>query len=593
MVRPTTSSTSPVHLPASPGHGTTQPGNQPGSPEVRPGSRRMAETELQHNPRASTASSPPVAGSRPSRAEAPARDPGELSRSAMRSGTDLEAGTAAAPPEARSAASRLMRTGRQWASGAVNLAQGSVAQVRDGTTAGAAYVRNKAVAGQQYAAQKMAQGAHYAAAKAQQGWEATSAFAQRGAQDLVGDRLPSRAAVGAFAGHTLQQLLTCGIPTFSREYAMLQIYRGIVNSKFAQDNPFAVVGMQSAVSMMAIVAHAKLRHARMDRDPEAAVKGHFGLTNAQWEALPPEARQKRIAVQQADSRRVTANQVIAEMGNFTMGSVAAAHGDPTVAARIFATQARNVIYAGMRELMQASIKFVDTRGPATSGVNDANMSSMAAVYTLMTMGASTASDAVVTAALSARSVGLNGLQFRTADTVNPLRTPQLNNAALVAVIRALFNTSVEVIDAGVGKHYETKQVGAQQVWNSGDKLPFKDHDRVFDHSIARFSWNQLAGMANLAVQQVGKAAGLNASAPAVTSFLGVGSTAAAFGLAYRNTNQTYQAHARVRSAVAAAAQQAARPAQAEQAAPAAPRVTLTDIVEEAPPPAPRERRHSF
>ncbi len=268
--------------------------------------------------------------------------------------------------------------------------------------------------------------------------------------------------------------------------------------------------------------------------------------------MSPQDKARHKEIQRADSRRVTANQVIAETGNFVMGATAAAGGDPSVSARVLATQVRNIIYAAMRELMQASLKFVDTRGPGTSGVNNANMSSMAAVYTLMTMGASTASDAVVGAVLNARSVSLSGLQFQVADTNNPVNDPQLENAALVALVRGLFNTAVEAIDAGVGKHYETKQVGARQVWNSGSKLPMKDHDRILDHSVARFSWNQLAGMANLAVQQAARATGLDKAAPALTSFLGVGTTAAAFGLAYRNTNQTYQAHARVRSAVASA-----------------------------------------
>lgn len=545
MLKNTTASpstSSPQHLLTSPGKETQPTSSQPTSPIVRSGSQRLPEMELQRfaRPDAQASTSAAASSSRPPRNDAPRAPVREMS---LRYMADVEAQTDT-PVPGRGA--RLLQQGRHLASGARNLAQSSMSQVRSGAAAGAAYAGQAATA----ARDKAVQGYHYTAAKAQQGWQATSEFTRQSAQDLVGDRLPSRAAVGAFTGHTVQQLLTCGIPTFSREYAMLQIYRGIVNSKFAQDNPFAVVGMQTAVSMAAVLAHAKLRHARMDRDPEAAVKGHFGLTNAQWDAMSPQDKARHKEIQQADSRRVTANQVIAETGNFIMGATAAAGGDPGVSARVLATQVRNIIYAAMRELMQASLKFVDTRGPGTSGVNDANMSSMAAVYTLMTMGASTASDGVVGAVLNARSVGLSGLQFQVADTNNPVNDPQLENAALVSLVRGLFNTSVEVIDAGVGKHYETKQVGAQQVWNSGSKLPMKDHDRILDHSVARFSWNQFAGMANLAVQQVARATGLNRAAPALTSFLGVGTTAAAFGLAYRNTNQTYQAHARVRSAVA-------------------------------------------
>ncbi|CAM3414478.1 hypothetical protein [Paracidovorax anthurii] len=608
--KPLTSS--PQHLLSSPGGTRMQTSSQPTSPLHKQGSQRMPESELPQMARQGSTAS--TSTSRPPRNSAPSSHPGEISlrfgmaevntsgrrgssadssarfsisldhppaaephvnTSGHRSSSagsssrfsisldhppaagtqvDLEAGhgvpAQAEETPAPGAGARLWRKGKQLASGAKDFAQGSMTQIKDTATAGATYAKDKAVAGGQYASEKIAQGYHYTADKATHGWNATSAFTRRTAQDLIGDRLPSRAAAGAFAGHTLQQLLTCGIPTFSREYAMLQIYRGIVNSKFAQDNPFAIVGMQAVISTMAVVAHAKLRHARMDRDQAAAVKGHFGLTNDQWRDMPNNDRLKLLAVQQADSRRVTANQVMAEVGNLTMSTIAAAEGDPTVAARVLATQIRNVIYAGMRELMQASIKFVNVEGPGTSGVNNANMSSMAAVYTLMTMGASTASDGVVSAVLNARSVGLNGLQFQTVDSNNPVNDPQLHNAALVALIRGLFNTSVEVIDAGLGKHYETKQVGAQQVWNSGNKLPMTDHDRVFDHSVARFSWNQFAGMANLAVQQIATASGLRDKAPNLTSFLGVATTAAAFGLAYRNTNQTYQAHARVRSAVA-------------------------------------------
>ncbi|WP_425477648.1 hypothetical protein, partial [Xanthomonas fragariae] len=105
------------------------------------------------------------------------------------------------------------------------------------------------------------------------------------AQDLLLDRLPSRTALGAYAGHSLQQLATCGIPTFAREVTMLNIYRLLANSKFARENPFAIVGMQSVVSMMAILAHAKVRQPRMRRDQIAAGKGHCGLIEAKWEAL--------------------------------------------------------------------------------------------------------------------------------------------------------------------------------------------------------------------------------------------------------------------------------------------------------------------
>ncbi|SFD45442.1 hypothetical protein [Paracidovorax konjaci] len=639
MVQGTSSkstTSSPQHLLSSPGGTRMQTSSQPTSPLHTPGSQRMPESELQMKQLSRQTSTPSASSSRPPQNSAPQSNTGEISlrhwnpepgtsgrrgssadssaRFSIRfdsaripeTHVDLEAGhgtsTQATDTPAPGAGARLWKKGKQLASGAKDLAQGSMTQLKNSAVAGAAYAKDSAVAGAAYAKTSAAAGAAYAKDKAAQGWNVTSHLAQRTAQDLVGDRLPSRAAAGAFAGHTLQQLLTCGIPTFSREYAMLQIYWAVVNSKFAQDNPFAIVGMQSVVSTMAVLAHMKIRHARMDRDPEAAVKGHFGLTDQQWAETPNATKDKLIATQQADSRRVTANQVMAEMGYLTMSTVAAADGDPTVAARVLATQARNIVYAGMRELMQASIKFVGTTG-ATSGVNNDNMSSMAAVYTLMTMGASAASDGVVSAVLDARSTNLSGLQFQGLDSNVPINDPQLQNAALVAMIRGLFNTSVEVIDAGVGKHYETKQAGVQQVWNSGDKLPMKDHDRVLDHSIARFSWNQFAGMANLAVQQIARATGLSAAAPALSSFLGVGTTAAAFGLAYRNTNQTYQAHAKVRAAVASAAQQTpATPESGTQGTQdvqlnitqAQRRATLTEITEEdsAVQPPPQEDRRT-
>ncbi|SMQ94872.1 Hypothetical Protein NBC2815_01526 [Xanthomonas fragariae] len=365
------------------------------------------------------------------------------------------------------------------------------------------------------------------------------------AQDLLLDRLPSRSALGAYAGHSLQQLATCGIPTFAREVTMLNIYRLLANSKFARENPFAIVGMQSVVSMMAILAHAKVRQPRMRRDQIAAVKGHFGLSDAQWDALPEAEKTEKMAIQRADSRRVSANQVIAEGGFLTMTSLAAANGDCTIPSQVLATQLRNIVYAGMRELMQASVKLVATRGPSTSGVNDQNMSSMATAYSLTTLLS------ISSANLAAESIK-SSIELRI-----PGHTSEFGEFAAIAAVRAVFNSAVEVVDAALAKHYETKQVGGEQIFNVGDKLPMTDHDRVLDHSIARFSWNQLAGMINLAMQNVAMSSNLAAQNASASNFLYATSTAASYGLSYRNTNQTYQAHARVRSAVAAQRQGAA------------------------------------
>lgn len=361
------------------------------------------------------------------------------------------------------------------------------------------------------------------------------------AQDLLLDRLPSSTALGAYAGHSLQQLASCGIPTFAREVTMLNIYRLLANSKFAKENPFAIVGMQSMVSMMAILAHAKVRQPRMRRDQIAAVKGHFGMSDAQWDALPEAEKTKNMAIQRADSRRVTANQVIAESGFLTMSSLAAAAGDCTIPSQVLATQLRNIVYAGMRELIQASMKMVATRGPSTSGVNDNNMSAMATSYTLTSLLSTSAANIAV------ESIEQN----REPRMPEDMDMSGFGESAAIAAVRALFNTAVEVVDAALTKHYETSQVGGEQTFNVGDKLPMTDHDRLLDNSIARFSWNQLAGMINLAMSKVAESSNLAARSDSASVFLSATSTAAGFGLSYRNTNQTYQAHARVRSAVAA------------------------------------------
>ncbi|WP_380184580.1 hypothetical protein [Kalamiella sp. sgz302252] len=379
-------------------------------------------------------------------------------------------------------------------------------------------------------------------------------------------------AWGALGGHALQQMITCGLPTLMREEAFIEAYNMML-PHLAEKHPAAAVGLQVAASLVNIAAHSRVREPRLARDPlqnDVAVRGQFGLSPSQGAVMKrdkPQEWQSLVDQHQSDSKRVSGQQVMAELLNVGMSAAGALTGNSGLTARVLSTQLRNVLYAVSRESLQATGSMVASRdGKASHGVSDGDMSTNGAWYTLNTLAMGMLQDALIQKALP-QGYTVSGPEIRDASGQRLSGKELHQMGALVSGIRAACNTVIETGDAFLGKHYDAKRAGDSQKFSPS--LPMKDYGRLLDHSIARLSWNNFANGSTLAAQQVLNAATKGNISPLLSSLLNNAGTAAAFGLTYKMVNQIYQAHSKVRGAVAAATNGPANITAAGQPNPAA------------------------
>lgn len=358
--------------------------------------------------------------------------------------------------------------------------------------------------------------------------------------------LPAGQTVLAVCGQTLQQVVTCGLPTYAREVAFMHTYSALANG-LAAKSPAAALTLQTAISLVSIASQVYVRQPRLERpgaDSTVAVRGHFGLSEAHWQGLKPEHRVDLSRRQKQDSRNVTRNQVLAEVIYLSLGALGTARGDGALSARILATQLRNVVYAGSREVMQASISLTGKQDDtvSTHGVNENDMATLGWAYAAMTLTMGFVQDSISQQTLPpGQSLSSPAL---TDNRQRPLQGAQLaRSIQALAGMRAGFNTIVAIMDGHLAKHFDARQAGTTQQFKA--TLPLKDYERVLDQSVARVGWTSLASAANMAMGEV--SANLS---PALASFLGNTATAAALGLAYRTVNQTFQAHGFERKASA-------------------------------------------
>jgi hypothetical protein len=360
--------------------------------------------------------------------------------------------------------------------------------------------------------------------------------------------LPSSRTMGAMAGHALQQAVTCGATTFAREEVFMHAYNAMLPMLQDHGAP-ALMAAQVAVSGTKIAANL-YRHSRLEHpDPEAGVRGHFGLSPQEWQSKTPTEKAALTAEHKSDSRNVTRNEIVADAAFLVMSALSHSHGDGALAARVLATQMRNLTYAASRETLQATLSTTtSSNGTSTHGVNSDHMNANAWTYSAMTLAMGYLQDAVIGHALPAG-------QSAAGPTVNDEHGKPLTGAALnsaintVASIRALANTAIETVDAYRGKHASLAEVGdTQKLQTDPSKLlPLKDYERLLDHSPARWSWNNISGALPLALDTLTK----GKVSPAVSQFFNNAGAAAMFGLTYETVNKTYNAHAGNRAARAA------------------------------------------
>lgn len=371
---------------------------------------------------------------------------------------------------------------------------------------------------------------------------------ERGAALILSDNaanLPSYRTTLAAAGHTVQQMVNCGAPTYLRELAFMHAYSAL-NEGLAKKSPGGILALQAAVSLTNIAIQIYVRQPRLDRpatDSADAVRGHFALSEAKWNALTPEKQDTLRLQMKRDSRNITRNQVVAEAIYLGMGAMGAARGDGALSARVLATQLRDVIYALSRETMQATFSMTAPQDNAKIfGVNEDNMPTLGWAYGAMTLSMGFMLDSISEQVLPPGQT-LTSPALLGADQQPLLGEALASSIQSLAGTRAAFNTVVATLDNHLQRHFDTRQVGTNQELKPN--LPLKDYGRVLDQSPARVAWVSLAGAINMATGEALR----DRVPPALSGFLGNLGTAAAMGLAYRTVNQTFQSHASVRKAV--------------------------------------------
>ncbi len=364
--------------------------------------------------------------------------------------------------------------------------------------------------------------------------------------------LPSGQTALAAAGQTVQQMATCGVPTYLREVVFMHTYSALADG-LAKNSPGAALALQAAISLASVATQVYVRQPRLERlgaESSVAVRGHFALSEPQWNALTPDKQDALRHQMKRDSRNVTRNQIAAEVIYLGLGALGATRNDGALSARILATQLRNILYAVCRESLQASLSMTDKQGQTkTHGINPSDMAILGWAYGAMTLSMGFVQDAVSPNVLPPGQT-LSSPALLGADHQPLQGDPLAASIQSLAGTRAAFNTVIAILDNHLQKHFDTQNAGTTQ--RLSPSLPLKDYGRVLDQSPARVAWTSLASAINMAGGEL-----LHGVLPsALRGFLGNAGSAAAMGLAYRTMNQTFQAHASVRKALDSQAENA-------------------------------------
>lgn len=350
--------------------------------------------------------------------------------------------------------------------------------------------------------------------------------------------MPHLAAV--LAGHTLQQAVTCGIPTFAREMVAMGLTMSLA------ERPNLAAGLQAGMTVINIAAQV-MRHHQIKRHPDVAARGFEGLSEAQWRDKTPQEQQAIRDRQQASSREVTYMHLAAMVVNAGVTAYGLASGNGVLVASSVASDVRNLVYAGMRESLQASFGMVGLDAPrSSSGVSPDGMNFAAAVYGgaqaaapyLQNYLTNVVSPDALSVAGSVVSYTQDHGLIKAGELVG-VNTTLATVAAKASLVRAAVNTLAEVLDAYQLKHQEAKGAGGTQKWSP--EITGVDYARLMDHSPARMAWNGFAG-------SVGDLTTFMKNSD-LKSMLSNFGTALAFAVTYKPISQTYQAQAAVRSHV--------------------------------------------
>lgn len=338
--------------------------------------------------------------------------------------------------------------------------------------------------------------------------------------------------VGAAAGHLIHQTAAVGVPTFIREVMNEALFAALRQLPHTH-----VMGLQVVSGTVSLGLH-RFRQYREQRNPEAAARGFHNLSAEQWAALPPEEQQAKMEQQRRYSDAVTTLATGAIMTNIALGATGPHIGQPELAAKLVASDAKVLAYAAMRDSIQASFRMVGIEGETNGGVSGANMDAAGNFYAKANVIANYGFSAFVPEALGEARLALAG-EKSTLD-----KHEAMNVVLHSSVVKATLNTLLETADWTNVTQEEAKEAGTHQKFDPALKGKREDYMRVFDQSIARTAAiNSNIAAGNL-LSVIGEAAKLPATATTLLSNSGGGVMA---GLSYKVIGGTWQAEGAVRA----------------------------------------------
>jgi hypothetical protein len=347
--------------------------------------------------------------------------------------------------------------------------------------------------------------------------------------------------IGAAAGHLVHQTTSTGVPTFAREMMYEALYAAL-----RQLPQHALTGMQVATSVATLGLH-RYRQFREQRNPEAAARGFHNLSAEQWEALPHEEKQAKMAEQRKYSDAVTTLATASALTNVALGVAGPSIGQPHLGAQVLATDLKVMAYAAARDSIQASFNMVGTEADTNGGVSGTHLHAAGEFYAKANFIANYAYGAVPAGLGDARTklaatFGDKDAQAELAAHPSPLSMGQaLGTVAHSSLVKATINTLLETSDWIHVTQQEANEAGTRQRLQPG--LTGTDYGRVLDQSVTRTAVID----SNISL---GNALGVIAEklkAPAwLTGLLTNGAPAVAAGLTYGTIARTWQAESAVR-----------------------------------------------
>ncbi|MGN6318433.1 hypothetical protein [Trinickia sp.] len=347
--------------------------------------------------------------------------------------------------------------------------------------------------------------------------------------------------IGAAAGHLIHQATATGATTFAREMLYEALYAGL-----RQLPRPAITAMQVTTGVTTLGLH-RLRQAREQRNPEAAARGFHNLSAAQWEALPHEEKQAKMAEQRLYSDAVTSLATASVITSVAMGLGGPSMGQPDLGAQVLATDLKVMAYAAARDSIQAAFRMVNTAQETNGGVSGAHLQAAGSFYAAANFVANYSFGAVPAELGQARTTlaatfGDKEAQAALAAQPSPLSLGQaLGTVAHSSAVKATINTLLETSDWFHVTQQEANEAGTQQRWEP--KATGTDHRRVLDQSVTRTA---VIG-ANISLGNVLGIIAAKAHAPAwLSDLMTNGATAVFAGATYGTIARTWQAESAVR-----------------------------------------------